>query len=159
MKSGCKLCWTISAILVLALGYGTYVFGVRGNVEASSDGRTAILVAPAERDVLLSEMRSFLETLQTITEAAAENDMATVSETASIMGMRAAQGVTPALMAKLPLEFKTLGMATHQAFDELSLAASVSDNPLEVVAEVSNLMLNCTGCHASYRIGIEDENN
>jgi len=159
MKSGCKLCWTVSAALVLALAYGTYIFGVRGTVEAASDGRTAILVSPAEQDELLGEMRHFLETVQAITEAAAENDMTTVSEAASVMGMRAAQGVPPSLMAKLPLEFKKLGMMTHQAFDELSLSASVSDDPLEIVGELSVLMLNCTGCHASYSFGIEGVKN
>ena len=150
MKS--KLHRAITATLLLTLGLNC-------NTLANADERTPILVQPAEYDALLGEMRIFLETVQSISEGIAENDMEAVSQAASVMGMRAAQGVPAPLMAKLPLEFRKLGMITHQAFDEISLSASISDDPIEIVAELGELLLNCTACHASYRFGIQDQSN
>ncbi|MBV1864134.1 MAG: hypothetical protein KUG74_06815 [Rhodobacteraceae bacterium] len=150
MKS--KLIKSIPATLLLTLGLSSTTL-------ANADERTPILVEPAELDALLGEMRSFLEAVQSITEGIAKDNMEAVSQAASVMGMRAAQGVPAPLMAKLPLEFKKLGMVTHQAFDEISLSASISDEPIEIVAELSELLLNCTACHASYRFGIQHQGN
>ena len=68
--------------------------------------------------------------------------------------MAAAKG-EGAIIRKLPLDFKTLGLGTHQAFDDLADFIAGTDDPLAVVGELGSLMGNCTGCHASYRLGIE----
>ncbi len=150
MNTNSKPFTKITTAFALALSIG-------GASQAIADQRTPILVSAAEQDALLGEMRSFLEAVQTITEALAENDMATVAETAKTMGMRAAKGVPAPLMKKLPMDFRKMGMVTHIAFDELAQSVEVADNPLEVVAELGDLMLNCTACHATYRFGIEDD--
>ena len=59
-----RLCWTLTTLLALALAATLYLFLVRGSVAPASDGRTAILLAPAERDLVLTEMRAFLQATQ-----------------------------------------------------------------------------------------------
>ena len=45
-----------------------YVFVIRGSVAVSDDGRTAIVISAGERDLVLAEMRGFLESLEAITK-------------------------------------------------------------------------------------------
>jgi len=59
-----RLCWTLTVVLALALGAAVFLFGIRGSVAPASDGRTAILLEPAERDLVLAEMRAFLQSTQ-----------------------------------------------------------------------------------------------
>ncbi len=158
MKFSATIPWTISALLlVVVLGMG-YVFLVRGTVTPHADGRIAVLMSPNERNGVLGEMRGLLETVQGITAAAVDGDMAEVQALASAAGMAAPDREDPGLLRKLPLEFKTLGLATHRSFDELATLASVTDDPLAVLGEMAGVMNNCVACHNAYRIGIEGEN-
>jgi hypothetical protein len=155
MKTSCKYCWGLSILLVAVIATMGYMFVLRGNVIASADGRTAIILSAGERDIVLTEMRGFLEGIQTITEGLVKNDMASISASAKTMGMANALEVPASLLAKLPLEFKTLGFDTHKAFDNLAMEAKDMGDKQIVLAKLSQLMLNCTNCHASYRLGSE----
>ncbi len=155
MNKTCKFCWGISAVLIIAVAAMAYMFVIRGSVTESADGRTAIMLAGSERDLILEEMRGFLEAVQTITTALAEKDMKTVTESAHKVGMANAGGVPVTLMAKLPLEFKTLGMATHKAFDDLSQEASDMGDAGVTLAKLGELLNNCTTCHAGYRLAAD----
>lgn len=161
MKS-CKLCWGLSALLAALLtgfvgfaGY-TFVFGKTAGI--ADDGRTAIVLRAEERDFILMEMRGLLEAVQAITQGVVDNDMAGVASSAHAVGMAATGGETAALIAKLPLEFKTLGMATHQAFDDLGNEAADMGDPQVVLGRLSGLMENCTSCHAGYRFDVDEAN-
>lgn len=155
MKS-CKLCWSVTAVLAIFIAVMGYKFIVTGSVAETADGRTAVIVTTPERDMLLAEMRGFLEGVQTIIEAVAEDDMATIATTASALGMANAGEVPAALTAKLPLEFKTLGFSTHNAFDNLAAEATDMGDGKVVLAQLGEMMLKCTTCHASYRIEAND---
>ena len=152
MKGSCKFSWLLNLVLLVALAGLAYKFIVVGNVVKSEDGRTALVLEAGERDLVLSEMRGFLESVQAITEAIGKNDMKTIAEEAKKVGMPAAGDVPATLMAKLPLEFKELGLNTHKAFDALGAEASDMGDGKVVLEKLSQLMLNCTGCHASYRL-------
>lgn len=152
MKNSCKFCWAISLLLIIVVGAMSYMFLIRGNVTESKDGRTAIIMSPGERDLVLGEMRDFLEAVQAITEALAAKDLKAAAETAKKVGMASAGGVPVGLMAKLPLEFKTLGMSTHKAFDELAMEATDMGDAQVTLGKLSQLLNNCTTCHAGYRL-------
>lgn len=143
----------VLALIVAVLGY---TFVLKGNTYLGKDGRTAIVLTEGEKAQVLSEMRAMLEGVQSITEALSISDMDAAATAASSLGMVVANADSPELIAKLPLEVKTLGLGTHAAFDDLAELAKVSEDPIEILAELSTLMLNCTTCHASYRIAIED---
>lgn len=149
MKS-CKFCWAVTTVLALMVGYVGFQF-VNGDTLESADGRTAIVMTSPERDLILSEMRTFLEGVQTIVEAIANDDMEAVATKANSIGMAATGGEPAALIAKLPLEFKSLGMGTHKAFDDLAMEATDMGDGVIVLGMLGDILLRCTTCHASYR--------
>ncbi len=151
MKS-CKLCWTISGVLILAIVAMGYKFMVVGSVVPSTDGRQAIVLEPAERDLVLGEMRMFLESVQKITQAATAEDMVAAAKAAREVGLAAQQAVPGSLMGKLPLAFKKLGFDTHSKFDALALDAEQLGDPKHALQQLTTLMNNCIGCHAIYQI-------
>lgn len=147
-----KLCVPLVGLLVAALLGMAYLFVWRGAVLPASDGRTAILLDAGERDLVLAEMRAFLEAVQQISAAVAADDMPAIGEAAKRVGAAAQQAVPATLVGKLPHEFKTLGFDTHQRFDRLAQDAAELGDKTVALKQLSELMLNCVGCHAAYRI-------
>lgn len=151
MKS-CKLCWTISGLLIIAILAMAYKFMVVGSVVPATDGREAIVLEPAERDLVLAEMRMFLASVQKITQAVAAEDMLAVTKAAREVGLAAQQDVPGSLMGKLPLAFKKSGFDTHSKFDALALDAEQLGDPNHALQQLSTLMNNCVACHSAYQI-------
>lgn len=151
MKS-CKLSWSVSGILFIAILAMGYKFMFVGSVVPSTDGRQAIVLDPAERDLVLMEMRMFLDSVQRITKAVTEEDMKTAVKAAREVGAAAQAAVPGTLMGKLPMAFKKLGFDTHTKFDSLALDAEQMGDPKQTLEQLSTLMNNCVGCHATYRI-------
>ncbi len=149
-----RLCWSLTALLAVALVITLYLFVVRGSVAPASDGRTAILLEQGERDLVLAEMRAFLQSTQTILVSASRGGLGPAVTAAREVGAAAQQGVPTSLMGKLPLEFKTLGLDTHRRFDQLALNAEELGDPGQTLQELGELLANCVGCHAAYRIDV-----
>jgi len=146
-----KLGWLLSLILALCLAAAAYVFVVRGSVTEGDDGRSAIRLTASERIKVLGEMRGMLEAVQTVTEALAREDRAAIENAARSVGMAATQNESPALMGKLPLEFKTLGLAAHKAWDDIADLAAIGATYRDINAALGDILLNCTSCHAGYQ--------
>ena len=67
--------------------------------------------------------------------------------------MVASQFLVPVeLMAKLPLQFKQLGLATHEGFDQIALDAKDLSDPQHSLQQLSQLMANCVACHSTYQL-------
>ncbi len=152
----CKYCWVLTVVLALTVAGMGYFFLVKGNTFLGEDGRTAIVLNEGEKASVLGEMRDLLEGVQAITGAIAVNDMDTVAEVASSLGMVVANSDSPELLAKLPLEVKTLGLGAHAAFDNLAAMAKENNDPNVILLELSDMMLSCVACHDGYRIAIEN---
>ncbi len=148
----CKICWILVLLLTLVTGGMTYMFIIQGSVEQGTDGRSAIQLTPGEKDMVLGEMRAFLQVVQSITVGLSSENMATVVKNARSVGMAAQQAVPGALIGKLPLAFKKLGFDTHSKFDTLALNAEQFGDPADTLKELSVLMENCVACHAAYRL-------
>ncbi len=152
----CRFCWFASLVLAMTVAAMSYLFMIRGSVgTVSHDGRVAIVLTVDERDLVLGEMRGFLESVETIVRAVKEKDMKAAYEAGHKAGMAAAGDVPVSLMGKLPLSFKQLGMATHKAFDDLAAEARDMGDPQVVLGKLADLLGNCTTCHAGYRFTIE----
>ncbi|HIP22549.1 MAG TPA: hypothetical protein EYG79_02970 [Rhodobacteraceae bacterium] len=149
-----KLSLILNIVFIAIIAVGAYKFIIAGSTEVADDGRTAILLEAGERDFVLGEMRLFLETVQGVVAAVAENDMAKVAALSTAVGMGSTGGETAALIGKLPLDFKTLGLATHALFDDLAAEATDLGDATVVTASLGVLMENCTSCHAGYRFDV-----
>jgi len=154
-----KLSLLLNVILLAVVAFGVNRFVIQGKVATAEDGRTAVLLEPGERDYVLAEMRGFLETVQSITAAIGENDMAAASELAGTAAKFSPADVPAPLFAKLPIEFKTLGLETHKLFGSVAEAAQDTGTPQAVAASLGNLMVNCTSCHSAYKLGFEAPTN
>jgi hypothetical protein len=149
MKPVC--CWA-AALLLLVLGGLGYKLLMVGETAPASDGRSAILLSPGERDLVLTEMRAFLQAVQAITQAVSEGDAVRAASAARAVGAAAAEEVPISLMAKLPLGFKELGLSTHRAFDQLALDAEQMGDIAQAQRQLATLLNNCVGCQAAFRI-------
>ncbi len=147
----CKFCWVTVAILALISTGVTYKFVFQGKVTESDDARTVILLDRNERDLVLSEMRGFLESLQQVTSGISSDDMKLVAASARKSGMGSQSDVPGSLVGKLPLAFKQLGLDTHTKFDELALDAEQLGDRDHALAQMNTLLMNCISCHATYR--------
>lgn len=133
------------AVTAAAIGFKF----VTGTTITATDGRQAIVLEAGERDFILTEMRGFLVAVQEIISSANEGDMAEVKKVAHRVGRAEVEAVPPETMLKLPMEFKQLGMSTHDGFDEVGLAADMGAGA--VMDMLEDNLGKCIACHESYR--------
>ena len=94
---------------ILTIGVFAFFF-VKGTTSIGTDQRRSVNLSPVEKDLVLGEMRSMLKAVNGLLGALSENDMKRAAEEAASAGMAMAVDASPILMAKLPLDFKELGM-------------------------------------------------
>lgn len=144
--------WVAIAVLSFVLIAVAVKFIVLGSTGKADDGRTAVLLESVERQQVLEEMRMLLESSQAIVEALADERMDDVAVAARKVGRAAVATVDMRLRAKLPLEFKKLGFATHDAFDDIADMAGRGDSAKAVQQKLAVTMNNCIACHAAYQL-------
>lgn len=144
------------ALLAILLWLATLLvfawFFIRGNTVSGTDNRTAVVLAAGERNLILAEMRGLLAGTQKILDGINHNDAKQVAQAARAVGMASAADVNPALMAKLPLPFKQLGMSVHRDMDNLAQAAEVGKPATELQVMLTDTLAKCVACHASWQI-------
>jgi len=146
----CKLCWSLVAVLAIAVAIFAYKFTV-GEVKPSTDGRLAVQLTKDERNAVLLEMRTWLQNTQAILAAASAGDLAAAARSARASGMAAEAGTPGSLFRKIPVEMKRLGFATRGLFDEIAADAEKTKDPQRVLTNLSAAMNNCIACHATFR--------
>lgn len=152
-----KKCTVIIVFLMLVIGGGIYKFIFQGSVSESTDGRMAVHLDAGETDLVLMEMRMFLDAVQQIVKGVNENDMKLVAEAARKVGKEAQLAVPGTLMGKLPIELKKLGFDTHTKFDQLAMDAEELGDSGHAMEQLATLMQNCVACHAAYRLDISSK--
>lgn len=153
MKSRwCTSVFVLWILTITVLGW----FFIKGWTTTGSDGRTEILLAGAERDQILAEMRQLLKAVDGIVRGlgAAEPDRKLIQEAARAAGMSMAADVELTIMAKLPLPFKQMGMSIHKDMDGLADAIVQHETPQQVLQRLSSVTARCTACHDMYRFGV-----
>jgi hypothetical protein len=148
----CKLCWTLLTGALVAVIAVIVIFALGNKTGSAVDGRQAIILEPQQRNLVLAEMRMFVDSLRDITEALGSEDPELFQTAALRVGLEAQEGVPLDLMKALPLPFKKLGMDTHKKFDELAAHAKQGADSKQLLLELSQLMNNCVACHASYQL-------
>jgi acylphosphatase len=144
----------VIVVLLLVIAAMAYKFIVAGSVQQAEDGRVEILLEPGERDLMLREMRAFVESLQLMSDALSRDDMAGVAKAARAMGTAKAHDVPLSMIAKLPLEFKTLAFGVHGGFDAIANDAETMGMPKHTLAQLSEVLQQCVACHSGYQLKI-----
>lgn len=95
---GALVLWIISMGVIVALF-------VQGHTRLGTDGRTEIVLATAERDRVLAEMRDLLKAVHGVVTALGSPDQnfKAAEVAARAAGMQMAADVNPTIMLKLPL--------------------------------------------------------
>ena len=141
--------WVISAGI---LGWFVY----KGQTIKTPDSeRIVILLDASEREYVLAEMRGMLSSVQQIILGIANNDRAAIAKAASAAGMSVAADDNPRLLAKLPMELKTLGFSAHKDMDALADAAQKGVPYTEIMSMLGTSMTKCVACHQTWQIGLE----
>lgn len=147
-----KFVYLSLALWVLTVGSLVYMFN-KGSTVVSSDNRLAVQLSPKEKDMVLGEMRTILTAVNRVLHGVAQNDLPATAIAAKSAGMAMAVDATPGLMAKLPLDFKTMGMQLHKDFD--SLAADIDSkklNQIQIIQRLGTMTNSCLACHGIDRI-------
>lgn len=119
---------------------------------APADPRTPVPVSATTRQLVLEEMRGFVEALAGITGALARGEVAAVADLAQPHGMRAMQAFPRENMMEMPESFRALGRAVHMDFDALATKARAGSDVGGALAIVSQALAKCSGCHVAYRL-------
>ncbi|MCC6139741.1 MAG: cytochrome c [Nitrospira sp.] len=150
----CMIAVMLWIITVAAAGW----FFVTGWTAKGTDGRTDILLAPVERDMILGEMRHLLKAVHGVVTGLAGQDQPAdrqqIEQAARAAGMGMAVDVNPAIMEKLPLPFKQMGMSIHRDMDALADAVANKETSQQILQRLASLTARCTTCHDMYRFSV-----
>ena len=150
--AGKRIYLAIIAALLLVIAAMAYKFIIAGSTRTAADGRTAVIVEPGERLLVLREMRGFVAGLQRIDEALSRDDMQGVAKASRALGASKADDAPAALIGKLPLEFKALALSVHSDFDTIAMDAQWTGLPKRTLGQLSGVLEKCTACHEKYRL-------
>lgn len=143
----------LAAILLWVITVAVFAwFFIRGNTVAGSDSRTAVVLGASERELVLREMRGMLSAVHGVLEGINRGDLKQVAQSSRAAGMGTAADINPALMAKLPLPFKQLGMSVHHEMDDLASAAESGKPAAELQQMLTGSLAKCVACHAAWQI-------
>jgi len=154
------LCRITLGLWIVTIGVTGWFF-VQGWTTQGTDGRMQIVLAPTERDLILGEMRILLKAVHGVVTGLVgqdqEADRTQIEQAARSAGMAMAADVNPALMAKLSLPFKRMGMSIHKDMDALADAIVQKETPQQILQRLSSVTARCTMCHDLYRFSTERE--
>lgn len=121
-------------------------------IHSPNSGRAVVLLNPAEREYVLTEMRGMLSSVQKIILGIAHDDRVAIAKAASAAGMAVATDDNPSLLAKLPMGLKTLGFSAHKDMDALAAAASNGAPYSEILNMLGSSMAKCVACHEAWQL-------
>jgi len=139
---------SVCAVCVMLTGS----LATQRRAQARAAAREAVSFSRAEAEEMLSGMRTYLETIQDIVSALAENKIARVADIAARSGNKMLSGMNPMTGLKAPVGFSMMSLDTHDKFDKLAEKARGGISRTEVLADLQEILSNCTGCHAAYRL-------
>lgn len=145
-----KALFALSLLIITGLIYKFFIKG--DDVKKIKDGRYEIKMSTENREFVMAEMRLFLESIKTINEGIAENNPEKIASIGKQSGVCKVEAVPKGLIKSLPLEFKNMGMQTHDYFDKIATIAKENYSQKGIQKELNSLMNNCVACHRTYKI-------
>ena len=118
------------------------------------DQRQTIILSESQQALVLQEMRNLLVGTQAILAALSIDDLDAVARYARPLGMSMKQKPESNLHNVLPSAFMHLGESVHRNFDSIAEDADTVKDPKHTLKQLSETLVQCNGCHESYRIEI-----
>ncbi|HVG01721.1 MAG TPA: hypothetical protein VM842_02475 [Nitrospira sp.] len=148
--------WGALVLWFISMGVIALLF-VQGHTRPGADGRTEVLLAPAERDIVLTEMRHLLKAVHGIVTALGQSDQnfKAAEGAARAAGMQMAAEINPTIMLKLPLPFKQMGLSIHKDMDHLADGIAQGESSAQILTRLSSMTARCTACHDMYRFAMK----
>jgi len=144
---------SVIGALAIALGAMLWLFVLAGKTTVvAEDRREAVVLEPAERALILAEMRGFLSAVQAIAAGVARDDPAAIAQAARPHGMAAAGAVPATVVAKLPIGFKQIGHGVHHAFDRIAIDAETMGDSRLTLSQLAETLGRCVACHNIYQL-------
>lgn len=141
--------------LILSISFNIfliYLFVFKGNTKVTEDNRVSVIMSEQNKDFALEEMREFLNAVNQIHNGIANGNKEQIINAAGKSGGNVIDHAPKGLIKALPLDFKKLGFATHDIFDEIRDSAQVNFKPEITNKQLTKLLNNCVACHAIYKI-------
>ncbi|NOT78874.1 MAG: hypothetical protein HOP07_07700 [Bacteriovoracaceae bacterium] len=143
----------LASVLIWIVSLGIFAkFFITGSTTPSADSRKTIHLSPSEKDVVLGEMRTVLKSLNGVLKSLGESNFKQASSEAKKAGAGMAVDINPVVMAKLPLEFKKIGMGMHDDFDKFSLDLERGMTEKQALVRMGEITNKCITCHVTYRL-------
>lgn len=144
-------------ILAISLGlngFFIYKFTQGETYVVPNDPRLSVGMTYENREFVMAEMRSFVESVQQINAGILRNDPKPIIEAGRRSGNGVKECAPEGLVETLPLPFKQLGFSTHDIFDQIADAAEKDFSPQKTQEQLDRLLNNCVACHKSFRIDV-----
>jgi hypothetical protein len=116
-----------------------------------SDTRERVRLTTLEKDRLLLEMRTMLQSLSGIMQGLVANDLVKAEKAARMSEMGPA--VDPGFDKNLPPEFLQLIARTRRRFGGLAEAIKARASRDVVLRRLAAVTATCVTCHETYRLG------
>jgi hypothetical protein len=149
MKKAIFIITVISIILNITL---VYLFVFKGQTTTTNDTRTSLEMSMSNREFVLDEMRTFLESVQQLNEGILNNNPAIIIAAAEKSGGSVIDHAPQGMLKSLPIGFKQLGFTTHDTFDAIAMEAKQNFQPQQTQKQLNTLLNKCTACHQAYKI-------
>lgn len=146
---------TKMSLLLSAMIFSTGMLFATEIKSDEADDRRAGALSPSEKAYILNQMRLFVESIQTIAAGLGEGDLARAADAAAARGLKRNvkdPAFPSTLAAKLPDAWKQFGGGLRRGFDSLAQTIADERDTNRSLKQLSGLMTNCIGCHASYRV-------
>ncbi len=118
-----KVIFSIVLLVSLVLnGFFIYKFTQGETYVIPDDERVSIMMSEENRDFVMAEMRTFVESVQQINAGILYNDPDLIIKAGERSGNGAKECAPEGLVQTLPLPFKKIGFATHDLFDQIAVS-------------------------------------
>ncbi len=138
-------------IISIALAYILLFMGTE-MVKLPNDNRIVVKYEPDLRDLVMSEMRDYLEVINEIQQGLAENDPDKVVKAATRQGKISLEETPVRLLKLSPLACKQMGFRGHDIFQAIADSAKVHFSKATVNRQLAELTNNCIVCHRTYKV-------
>lgn len=148
----------VSSIGIVVGVTGLIMLGLSGGAPAvephdpSTDSRQRLVLGPAQRQMVLAEMRLMLESVSGILQGLARGDRPAAEKSARTSGMTGSADMDPHIQTRLPRQFLELAIHTHRGFDALADQIKTGHSQADILRELARLTGNCVACHTMYRL-------